>query len=31
MSSVNKAVLLGRVGKDPETRAMNGGGEVVSF
>lgn len=31
MSSLNKVCLLGNVGKDPEARAMNNGGEVVSF
>ncbi len=29
--SVNKVILVGNLGKDPETRSMNNGGEVVSF
>jgi len=29
--SVNKVILVGNLGKDPEARAMNNGGEVVSF
>lgn len=31
MSSVNKVILVGNLGKDPEARGMNNGGEVVSF
>lgn len=30
MTSVNKAILLGRVGKDPETRSA-GGSDMVTF
>ena len=29
--SVNKATIVGNLGKDPEARSMNNGGEVVSF
>jgi single-strand DNA-binding protein len=29
--SVNKAIIVGNLGADPEARAMNSGGEVVSF
>lgn len=29
--SVNKVILVGNLGKDPEARTMNNGGEVVSF
>lgn len=29
--SVNKVTLVGNLGKDPEARSMNNGGEVVSF
>ncbi len=29
--SVNKVILVGNLGKDPEARSMNSGGEVVSF
>ena len=29
--SVNKVTLIGNLGKDPEARSMNNGGEVVSF
>ena len=29
--SVNKDILIGNLGKDPEARSMNNGGEVVSF
>lgn len=29
--SVNKVILVGNLGKDPEARSMNNGGEVVSF
>jgi single-strand DNA-binding protein len=31
MSSLNRATLLGRVGKDPEIKQTNGGGKVASF
>ena len=31
MASVNKCILVGNLGKDPEARSMNNGGEVVSF
>ena len=31
MASINKVILIGRLGKDPEVRSMNNGGEVVSF
>ena len=31
MSSVNKVILIGRVGKDPEVRRMQSGDAVVSF
>lgn len=31
MASLNKATLIGRLGKDPEARSMSNGGEVVSF
>lgn len=31
MASVNKVILIGNLGKDPEVRSMNNGGEVVSF
>ncbi len=31
MGSVNKVILVGNLGKDPEARSMNNGGEVVSF
>jgi len=31
MSGVNKAIILGRVGKDPETRYMTNGEAVTSF
>lgn len=29
--SLNKATLIGRLGKDPEKRSFNNGGSVVSF
>lgn len=29
--SVNKVILVGNLGKDPEARSMNNGSEVVSF
>ena len=29
--SVNKVILIGNLGKDPEARRMGSGGEVVSF
>jgi single-strand DNA-binding protein len=31
MSSVNKVILLGRLGKDPESKSFANGGGVVSF
>lgn len=31
MASINKVCLMGNLGRDPEARAMNNGGEVVSF
>ena len=31
MSSVNKVILLGRVGKDPETRYLNNGDAVTNL
>jgi len=31
LKSVNKAILLGNVGKDPEIRSTNGGSIVASF
>jgi single-strand DNA-binding protein len=31
MAGVNKVILVGNLGKDPEARSMNNGGEVVSF
>ena len=31
MSSVNKVIIIGRVGKDPEIRAMQNGKSVASF
>lgn len=31
MGSVNKVTLLGRVGKDPEVRVMQNGGQVATF
>lgn len=31
MASVNKVILIGRLGKDPEARSMSNGNEVVSF
>ena len=29
--SVNKVILLGNLGKDPEIRSMNSGNKVASF
>jgi single-strand DNA-binding protein len=31
MAGVNKVILVGHLGADPEARSMNNGGEVVSF
>jgi len=31
MSDVNKIILVGRVGRDPESKTFDGGREVVSF
>ena len=31
MSSVNKVILVGKLGKDPETRTFQNGGKVASF
>jgi single-strand DNA-binding protein len=31
MAGVNKAIILGRLGRDPEVRTMPSGGKVVSF
>jgi single-strand DNA-binding protein len=31
MAGVNKVILVGNLGRDPEARSMNNGGEVVSF
>jgi single-strand DNA-binding protein len=31
MAGVNKAIIVGNLGKDPEARSMNNGKEVVSF
>ena len=31
MSSVNKVILLGRLGRDPEVRNFQNGGKVVNF
>lgn len=31
MSSVNKAILVGNVGKEPETRSFSNGGKVCNF
>ena len=29
--SVNKVILIGRLGKDPEVRGTQGGSKIVSF
>ena len=31
MASINKVILVGHLGKDPQVRVMNSGGKVVSF
>ena len=31
MSSVNKVILIGNLGKDPEIRSLNNGKEVANF
>jgi single-strand DNA-binding protein len=31
MASLNKVILIGRLGRDPDTRATNGGGVVTTF
>jgi single-strand DNA-binding protein len=31
MASVNKVILVGNLGKDPETKVFEGGGSVCSF
>jgi single-strand DNA-binding protein len=31
MAGVNKVILLGRLGRDPEARTMQNGGKVISF
>jgi single-strand DNA-binding protein len=31
MAGVNKVILLGNLGADPEARSLNNGGEVVNF
>lgn len=31
MSSVNKAILIGRLGRDPEIKATQSGGKIASF
>jgi len=31
MSSVNKVILVGNLGRDPEVRSLNNGGKVVSL
>jgi single-strand DNA-binding protein len=31
VAGLNKVILIGNLGKDPEVRSMNNGGEVVSF
>lgn len=31
MSSVNKAIIIGRLGKDPEVKTLNSGKQIASF
>lgn len=31
MASVNKAILIGHLGKDPEVRSFSNGGQVMNF
>jgi single-strand DNA-binding protein len=31
MAGVNKVILVGNLGADPESRSLNNGGEVVNF
>lgn len=31
MAGVNKVILIGHLGKDPESRSSNGGNKIVSF
>ncbi|MFL6862968.1 MAG: single-stranded DNA-binding protein, partial [Allosphingosinicella sp.] len=31
MAGVNKVILVGNLGADPEARSLNNGGEVVNF
>ena len=31
MSTVNKAILIGNLGNDPETKTFDGGGKIVKF
>ena len=31
MASLNRVMLIGRLGNDPEARSLNNGGEVVNF
>lgn len=31
MSGVNKVIILGRVGKDPDIKSFNNGGKIASF